>query len=122
METNGDMAAAKAQRSMSSPVETSALDIPDNLTIPQFFSAYHASRLSFSNDSPCLVEEPTGRTLFFRGEPTSPLSSHSPQLTAAIHTASVSISVTCQRHSFEAEHRYVISLLPICIHTTDRTV
>jgi len=50
---------------MSSSAGTGVLDIPDNLTIPQFFHVSHASRPSFSNDSPCLIEEHTGRTLSF---------------------------------------------------------
>ena len=40
----------------------------------------------------------------------TPSSSDPPQLTAAIHIASVSVPAACQRHSFEMEHRYVISL------------
>ena len=50
---------------MSSPIEKISLDIPDDLTIPQFFGASHVSRPSFSNDAPCLVDDQTGRTLSF---------------------------------------------------------
>ena len=50
---------------MSSPIGAGSLGIPDNLTIPQFFNPSHVSRPSFSNDTPCLVDEQTGRTLSF---------------------------------------------------------
>lgn len=48
-----------------SPIGAESLNIPDNLTILQFFDAPHISRPSFSDDTPCLVNEQTGRTLSF---------------------------------------------------------
>ncbi|EMD41954.1 hypothetical protein CERSUDRAFT_110506 [Gelatoporia subvermispora B] len=44
----------------------SALDIPDDLTIPQFFlDTAHAARPDRSSDTPCLIEEDTGRKIYF---------------------------------------------------------
>ena len=88
--------------SMSSPVEVSVFDTPDDLTITLFFNASHASRPSFSNDSPTPRQGTHGKdSLLRRGEPICPLSSDPPRLTAAIHIASLSISATCQSHSFD---------------------
>ena len=50
---------------MSLPIGARSLDIPDNITTPQFFNASHVSRPSSSNDTPCLVDEQTGQTLSF---------------------------------------------------------
>jgi len=70
METNDNgLGKGSFATSMFSPVETGVLNIPDNLTIPQFFNASHASRPRFSNDSPCLVEGHTERTLSFTEVP-----------------------------------------------------
>jgi hypothetical protein len=50
---------------MSTSIGAGPLDIPNNLTIPQFFSGSHTSRPSFPNDSPCLIDEQNGQSLSF---------------------------------------------------------
>ncbi|OCH94731.1 phenylacetyl-CoA ligase [Obba rivulosa] len=45
---------------------TSFLDIPDDLTIPQFFlDTSHAARPDRGAEIPCLIEEDTGRNIYF---------------------------------------------------------
>lgn len=94
---------------MSPSIGAGTLDIPDNLTIPQFFNASHVSRPSFSDDSLCFVEEHTGNTFSFAdvsvhvlGQVTRHVDSRQPD--------SVSIPEPCKCHSFEVEYRYVTPL------------
>ena len=47
---------------MSTYIGAGPLDIPDNVTIPQFFNGSHVSRPSFPDDSPCLIDEQSGKT------------------------------------------------------------
>jgi len=86
METNGlsrkhtALAKCSLVTTMSSSTGAGSLNIPDNLTIPQFFNAAHASRPSFSDDFSCLIEEHSGNTLSF-----TDLRSQSLRLANAIH-------------------------------------
>lgn len=74
------------------------LDIPDNLTIPQFFDASHVSRPAFPDDSPCLIEEQTGRTLSFADVSTCTLSSDPPHLISVNQLRSQSVRLANAIH------------------------